>query len=296
MENDRHKQVDDGLKSITDRSDYEIFESYINEMPIVKFSAKEWKFVSGYMQGINGILNCHNDEMIDLRPYLKHQRYGKEFRFTYITPSGDESSELAVSYNYDEQDDKVIFNIKTSADTQCAILRRVVYTNIANFNILKSICVSDTIMELDRSKELPDSTKYLTDIVPLWLLDDSRIYDLMVHILSILIVIHDRPKRHRMVREEISVHTERSYPAAISNKRDTNQIISRILMPVKDANEYVARMNRESSDAERNYVIESWERCGHYRRLPHSDKRIWIEATVCNRHKPLSDKEIVIKL
>ena len=78
-------------------------------------------------------------------------------------------------------------------------------------------------------------------------------------------------------------------------KTDDDVIISRILMPVREAREYAERETVSGNGVERNYVIESWERIGHYRRLPHSEEKIYIEAT-CTRHKQLTDKDIVIRL
>ena len=56
-------------------------------------------------------------------------------------------------------------------------------------------------------------------------------------------------------------------------------------------------MNSIDTSGKKNYVLESWERRGHYRRIHGTDRNIWIEATTCNRHKELNkDKEIRIKL
>ena len=45
-------------------------------------------------------------------------------------------------------------------------------------------------------------------------------------------------------------------------KTDDDVIISRILMPVREAREYAERETVSGNGVERNYVIESWERLG----------------------------------
>lgn len=293
-------RIPDDIKDgqLTQRS-YRERDISTKEVPLVQFSGSEWKFISRYIQNIDGIYNCEADETIDLRPYLTDQIYGNNLRFVYTSESDDESAELAISFTYFDKYDYVAFDIELVYSQGYRLCKQVEFSNVSRFNLLRSICRVDLVLGVSPDKDIPDSTGFIKKLVPDFLINDSKLFDLMLHIVAIYIVIHDRPKRHRMVRKEIIRSSASFTQASILSKKkqDESFVISRILMTTKDANEYIAKMNQLSDDGtEYNYIIESWRRRGHYRRLPNSDETIWIDPTTCHRRKPLTEKEIVIKL
>ena len=118
-------------------------------------------------------------------------------------------------------------------------------------------------------------------------------------IIGVHVILFDRHDRSRMIKE-VRKYNSSNYSSLNKNKSSKNpnndMIIKHILMPKKEAKEYI---NNASNNGEvyREYVTEQWERKGYYRKIPNSDKMVYIKPTICKRHLELTkDKEIRIKL
>lgn len=270
----------------------------INRLPIVDFSEKEWKFIYRYMKG--KIDNEGHTVSTNIIPVLQDQRYGRYLKVKCIYPD-DRATDLIITYsmNIDGENPSCRFIMIHIIDDMNVVYQTVDFVNIDKFNMFNSLVG----MECRLSKydvdnlNLPTSINEANEIIPRCFRDRELLYDLVMDILFIFTIIHDRPQRYRIVREE----NQAKAPARVNGQSPNetsntsgDEVISRILLPMHVAKEYI--YERNNSSVERCYIIESWERRGHWRRKPNSEEKIWIEETSCKRKKPLTEKRIIIKL
>ena len=294
------------LKSSTDAFKILIGEDI--KCPKVDFNEKEWKFIDKYVhqKGIVPRINEGNPTPVNFADVLSHPKYGKTLEFMYNDKSSGEKYPIKFTYEYDAKLDICRFYIIYLGIDEFTPFITVDYTNISAMLLIDGLAEIDTNISLTKFDDIPSSNEDIMNVIPKPFKTNDGIMIILWHILGTLLVIHDRPNRHKMVRIEQSSSSKSKGSSNSSNSKSKSErnkddvLISRILMPSKEAKEYVRIMTSsssgESGESHRNYVIESWERAGHYRRLPNSDKQIWIEETTCRRHKPLSDKEVHIKL
>lgn len=275
-------------------------------VPYIDFSAREWKFVDRYAKEKKLIYDPDEEldvPVLNLAEVLQNQRYGNIIKFKYQL-NGSDRFDIIVGYEYTKSDDTCRFYIIYQGLDNITPYAVVDYYNLRECTIAESLVRATSNIYVKDLDSLPSSGEEITGIIPESFNKDAGIVDMLWNALAIFLVIHDRPDRHKMVREERKISNNQSNRPRSKSKSSRGQkndsdtiVISRVLMPAKEAKEYVQRMSSDSSgNCERNYVLESWERVGHWRRLPNSEKKIWINETTCNRHKKLTDKEIHIKL
>lgn len=263
-------------------------------IPFCNFTKREWNFVSKHMNDSN--LDFIKSDCVDLFDILNNQIYGPTVQFKY------DNIDIITHYVFDEKIELVKFYILHKINSNITVYKTFVCNCIHNFNCLDSLIFMEfrVLQHTTSSDNLMRSIAELTKIFPECIVDRSESLKVLERALSIYLIIHDRPKRHCIVREEFQETTDEDIPAVkvskVRNKKDTNKIsIKRILLPVKSAKEYI-RINSSNSNNDRIYTIEEWERSGHYRHLKNG-KTVWINKTTCKRHKPITtDTQIVIKL
>ncbi len=263
-------------------------------IPFCNFTKKEWNFVSKHMNDSN--LDFIKSDCVDLFDILSNQIYGPTVQFKY------DNIDIITHYVIDEKMELVKFYILHKINSDIIVYRTFICNGIHNFNCLDSLMFMEfrVLQHAISSDNLMRSIAELTKVFPECIADRSKSLNVLERALSIYLIIHDRPKRHCIVREEFQETTDKDKPAVkvskVRNKKDTNKIsIKRILLPVKSAREYV-RINSSNPNSDRIYTIEEWERSGHYRHLKNG-KTVWVNKTTCKRHKPITaDTQIVIKL
>lgn len=269
-------------------------------VPQVVFSKKEWDFVFNYAEKF-GLMDDKNGTRVDLRPILTDPKYGNVFEFDYPFDSAEKTHLVGITQYYPEEDVlKIIIAYDEGREsTNFMAIRQVTFIDISNFNIKE--CMIDTISKIQFpfSDDIPSSAEEVSELIPECIVDQRLGGDLCAYILSILLIIHDRPKRHRVVREEKSLKPTHTSGRKKSSKQNTtnNVVISRILMPLKDVDRYISeRQGRGEDQNERNYIVESWNRVGHWRHYK-SGKTVYINETTCTRRKELNKTaEVKIKL
>ena len=291
----------DSIYSDTVYLDYA--KANINRLPMVNFSEKEWSFIYRYMKG--KLDNEDHAVSMNIIPILQDQRYGRYLKFKYIYPDDSSCTDLVITYlmNIDGENPSCRFIMIYIIDDANIVYQTADFVNIDKFNMFNSFVGMECRLSKESVDDLPMSINEASEIIPRCFRDHELSYDLITDTLFIFTIIHDRPQRYRIVREEKQNQTKVPSRAdgqshlkfhTISNT-EGNEVISRILLPALAAKEYI--YERNNSDAERCYIMESWERRGHWRKKPNSEDKIWIEETTCKRRKELSgEKKIIVKL
>lgn len=288
--------IDDLFSKINDKGVPKFIEDISLEYPIVDFSKKEWKFVNKYIDKKSIMDNEY--KYLDLSETLEYPRYGDTLKFIYLYEN--ETYDMISSFIYDKDNKSVRFFIGYHVNENMSIFASIDYYKIQKFNPNQNIRSVETFIYLKNGISLLESTSELSKIIPSLFLNYQDILDMLVSIISIHVVLFDRPERTRMIKETRRClttpnQTERKHT---TNHQKSELIIKHILLPVKDAKEYINRVSSDNDgEVYREYVMETWERKGYYRRLPNSDKKIYIKPTQCKRHLELvKNKEIHIKL
>lgn len=266
------------------------------EVPLVDFNEKEGKYISKYIADL-GLFDGENSNEVDLVEKLSHPRYGTNLRIPVRREDGSKETFL-MSYFIDETHNLMRIYAFLESDNDVRAVMLVDFENVRHFQGVANFSGIYTGIALKKHIPLFHDMKDIKANMPDCFLSFEDAMMLVYEMLSIHIVIYDRPQRTRMVRcqEEKSSTTPKKH----SNKQRTEPeyIVRRILKPVKEAKELVRLSEHAApgSPVKREYTMEEWERVGHWRRIPGTDRFIWIEKTTCRRKLPLSDKEIHIKL
>ena len=79
------------------------------------------------------------------------------------------------------------------------------------------------------------------------------------------------------------------------NLTNPDFVIRRIIKTHSMARKYIKEKSSIESNKSVKYTLEEWGRRAHIRKLK-DGREIYIKASQCHRHKPLSDIEIHLKL
>lgn len=260
------------------------------QYPLIDFGKKEMEFVTTYARKRFNA-DSGDGKGLNLIPYLIDPAYGDTFRYDMM--SGDRQYAIVSTYIVDRNKDIARMFLSAEIDDDLTIFSYADIDSISNFHMVNSITSVNTsvlfrtpngVRNLDKIiEEIPDEFK-----------DPHDITGFILMVLSIYIIIKDRPKRSKMVRCT-SVKEPDNNPKSYRNKssKEKEYVVTRILKTTSDAKEYVARMSDGYPD--REYVLESWNRKGYYRRI-RGGGMVWIQPTTCHRHLELTKKEIHIKL
>jgi hypothetical protein len=265
---------------------------YKYKYPLIDFSEKEMNFIEDYL-----LKKMENDVDINMHDYFSTFPYSSSgFRIRINDPEYGEC-ELFITWILDDEKDKCKLIVMDSEDKNHVILMSSIFTDISKFKLEAGIFRKFESLHVGL---IQNDNNMINSIDDLKVLDPfiskENCLEFIFKLFGIIIVIHERPQRSKMIRISSKRHTSSQHSMNTSNQ-DKDFIISRILKPVKDAKEYVSKMNAEHHSSERTYVLEEWPRRGYYRRVHGTDRTVWIEATTCHRHGEISTtKEIKIKL
>lgn len=255
--------------------------------PLVDLSKKEYKFIERYISK-KGVLGT-DDNIIDMTEILKHPRYGSVLRHSL-------SHDIVTTFVMDVESDvlRIYFIYHINENMICYISTD--FINLKTFNYNDNVFQIKLEFVIKNIDELPNNLGVIIDGIPKEFMDSKQIISMIYDLLSLYIVFHDRPERMKVIKETKKVtefiRNAKNKPTAVKEKEF---VINRILKPTKDAKEYISKVTKTSTSADREYVLEEWNRIGHYRKIKNGST-IWIEATTCKRRLPLTEKEIHIKL
>lgn len=260
--------------------------------PLVDLTEREIKYMSNYIKKKNYL--GRNGEGINALVYLEHPRYGPSLRIQM--PGDDDQIDEIITYYelFPDVNFMRFYAVKVINDDVRAYVI-IDFKNVSKFNIYDNLCdIAADIYQRDPNQMIQSGTE-LEKMIPDCFRTVEGVISLLFETIVVHIMLFERPRRARVVR-----YTERGPrdPAKKKDDPEPDYIVRRILKPIDEAKKIVSE-SRDPTGAqfgERQYTMEEWERVGHYRRLPHSDRTVWIPETTCKRHLPLSEKEIHIKL
>ena len=280
---DESLQPDTYSKSDSELLDY-IMPSDLNEYPLIDFSEKEWKFIIDYCDKNNMIDS--DSHRIDILPYITNARYGCKFKMNIETTGSD--VQLVTQILLIAEDElKVILSHHYGDRIVSAVINFINLKEFSMKNSMLNINKAVTFLKIDA---MAASVDELYDESPLANSTPEMILGLAARVLKALIIIHDRPKRSKMIR---CTKTESIQSGKKSSQTKSKVSYWRILKPVKEANEYIEKMSGTRRDVE--YTLEEWPRVAHTRTYK-SGKVVHISETSCHRRLPLAKKEVEIKL
>lgn len=255
--------------------------------PLVDLNKKEYKFIENYISK-KGYLGT-GDSIVNMIEILDHPRYGRTLR--HSLPYAD----IATTFTMSKENDllRIYFIYRKDENMFCYVS--------ADFNNLKYFNYNDNILQIKLEfvvkeiDKLPNELGSIIDIIPIEFMNSDKIVSMIYDLLSLYIILHDRPERMKVIKETKKVVEDIKDTKNKSVMKDKEYVINRILKSSKDAKEYIEKITKTLSCGDREYVLEEWDRIGHYRKLKNG-KTVWIEATTCKRRLPLTEKEIHIKL
>lgn len=284
----KHQDYISNYDTRPSRAPKEIFPDTNPICPEIDFDDKEWKFIANYCKRND----LFTDKKINIIPYFTNQRYGNTFKMDIQTDKGI-TDKLVFTFTIDVDAKILQVYISETINPHTAVITIADFHNIDNFDLSDSLRALDKCVMYTGFNTMFASVGDLTDKSPLLQSGIENTSLLILDILRLYAVLHDRPERSRMVKgvRHSSIPSKRKSPNV-----EKTEVVWRILKTASAAKEYVKFM---STDSSRNmeYTLEEWERVGHYRTLK-SGKQIWIEPTTCRRREDLikKDKEIKIKL
>lgn len=262
--------------------------------PLIDLNVKELLFVKNYVKD-KCMFGCEFDKgakSFNIIKYLMEVPYGKTWRYPVMYDDGT-SEEVITTFYIDTETDSFRIYIIREISPGIVAYSSVDYTNASHFHMSESVSRANTSVMFTNIDNIVPSVSSLREQLPVYMTDNSMILNIVSAILSLHIVIHDRPARTRIVNCTRRL-TDGERKRNKKHKDDREFIVTRVLKTVVDAKEYVAKMTSEGYP-DREYTLESWPRKGYYRRVP-GGGRVWIPPTTCHRHLALSEKEIHIKL
>lgn len=270
------------------------------KFPIVDFSKREWNFIMKYIESKRVI---GETIYIDASESLKDTKYGDTLKIVFEDDKTGNEFECITSICYLQETDQCTFHIVYYINEDISIYSTVIYSDMKHFNPSENFVSISTDLYLnylnDNISSIPSSIEELRSISPSIFFDTEDMMDIIASIISVHVIIHDRPERSRMIKE---VRKNTLYKSNKSNNiknhtsKNSETITSHILLPTNDAKRYLKEAAESNGEVYREYVVETWERKGYYRRKSGSDEKVFVRATTCTRHKELTKKEVHVKL
>lgn len=263
-------------------------------IPLVDLSKKEMDYVERYMERMQYLGTSAEKTEVDLVEKMLLPRYGETLRFNFV----DEENavhECTTSYAILPEDEYLRVWIRYQVNESDWMYVMVDFDHIRSFHPTHSLVnISVDVVQDPSEYHLRKSATTIVFDTPSFMRSNEGIISKVIEMIATHIIIHDRPNRTRMVRCYQRVPKEKD-----PNKPEDEAefVIRRILKPAKEAKQMVSLSDGSTPlGHDREYTMAEWERVGHLRRIPGTDRTVWIEPTTCVRHLPLSDKEIHIKL
>lgn len=272
--------------------------------PIFDLRKKDDKFMKNYVVE-HGIKLYDKDYHVNLYEYFADPKYGNIFRtpavaHSFDTDTGKEQDTRSIEMlTYIKVDHvkmymRVHFVHKISPTFSTAVI--IDLRNINNFNIMKDIVSIREDLIFKGNEYLMRDMDEFKSVAPMVSLGTDAMIFMLTKLITMYIIIKDRPDRHRMVtrKEKVVRHTTSK---GGKKKEEVDYVITHILKNSSDAKKYVEEMTNQAEMEHRQveYVLESWKRGEHYRHYK-SGKVVKIKEQECHRRKEMTKKQIIVKM
>jgi hypothetical protein len=264
-----------------------------NIIPIVDLSKREWKFINEYLED-----KYEKDEAVDLGNALIEKRFGIDKTLKVNVFKGTEEPSI-FHFEYDQDSDCCEFYIKHDVNHDMSIIALLRFVNLHDFKVA-NISLIDTYIHLKNPRDnFPAGICEVMDFIPKGIFDLPGIIETIMSLCAMLLVLHDRPERSKMIKETKLKQPTNTHATSSKSRVQNNKpeyAIRHILMTSNEAKSYIREATKKGGIIKREYYVDSWERRGFWRKN-RNGTMVYIGPTICNRHLELSkNKEVHIKL
>jgi len=258
--------------------------------PVIDLTEREFSFVYDYAvaHGFDRNSEC------DMYRALITPRYG--YRLHYPLRNGKQV--LMFDTEIELRDDESCILTMVHKCSFGNMIFKFDFQNLKHFTVegFKSVRSAAVYITMDECV-IHNNTEVLRE-APDKLGESLRFIGYGYDVMALYLLMFDRPERI----QQVSVTKDQEYKQKVSRngrtrveKKSKTVVISRILKTPAKAKKYVAEQTKKGR-ADAHYVLEEWDRRGHYRTL-RSGKTVWIPATTCHRREKMNDDtSVIIKL
>ena len=231
------------------------------------------------------------EKVFNLGKIIDNQRFGNTFKINIDAEELPEG-EVIVSSFYDKENDIATIQLFYNVDKKYDFLFNTDIRSASTFkNIETNLCSVDLVIKYKDQNNLLENIKDYSNILPLYFKDYKPILALVNTMIAVYIMIYDKPVKFCAAKE-----TRKSNSNLPKRPKEEEKVIVKHIIALRTIiNQKIKSTENSGVRKEVEYVIENWDRQGHFRNYSNG-KQVWISATTCHRHLDLTDKKVKITL
>lgn len=230
------------------------------------------------------------EKVFNLGKIIDNQRFGNTFKINIDAEELPEG-EVIVSSFYDKENDMATIQLFYNVDKKYDFLFNTDIRSASTFkNIETNLCSVDLVIKYKDQNNLLENIKDYSNILPLYFKDYKPILALVNTMIAVYTMIYDKPVKFCAAKE-----TRKSNSNLPKRPKEEKVIVKHIIALRTIINQKIKSTENSGVRKEVEYVIENWDRQGHFRNYSNG-KQVWISATTCHRHLDLTDKKVKITL
>lgn len=260
-----------------------------DHVPIVDLSTKQVLQMKKYVD--KKVKDCGPVNFFEV---LKNQKFGSIFKLNIDIENKNEG-EIVCSIIKSDKYENFIIQILYTYNKKYDLLFHIFVKNGKEYTQLEEQIeyIESFIYFKDLNSMISSIVEY-KDLLPEKLGEAKTLIILGKLFVSMFIMIADNPVKFGAAKE--IRHTSTTVWKNRKPVEEKKEIVKHIIGFKSTLREKVKSQNADSSiKREVEYVLEKWERAGHYRNYK-SGKQVWISKTDCHRHLDLTDKKVKITL
>lgn len=250
-------------------------------------SDEQVKIVSNYAKK-----NYYKPEKVfNLGKIIDNQRFGNTFKINIDSEELPEG-EVIVSSFYDKENDMATIQLFYNVDKKYDFLFNTDIRSASTFkNIETNLSSVDLVIKYKDQNNLLENIKDYSNILPLYFKDSKPILALVNTMIAVYTMIYDKPVKFCAAKE-----TRKNNSNLPKRPKEEEKVIVKHIIALRTIiNQKIKSTENSGVRKEVEYVIENWDRQGHFRNYSNG-KQVWISATTCHRHLDLTDKKVKITL
>lgn len=231
------------------------------------------------------------EKVFNLGQIISNQRFGNTFKIN-IDAENLPEGEVLISSFYDKENDMATIQLFYNIDKKYDFLFNIDIRSASTFKDLETNLRSvDLVIKFKDQSNLLENIKDYDKILPDYFKDVKPILALASTMVAVYTMIFDKPVKFCAAKE-----TRKSSTSIVKKQKEENQVIVKHIIALRTIiNQKMKSTETSGVKKEVEYVIENWDRQGHFRKYANG-KQVWISATTCHRHLDLTDKKVKITL
>lgn len=266
---------------------FEEFNKTYKDAHILDLSNEQVTVVSNYVRK-----NYYKPEKVfNLGQIIENQRFGNTFK---INIDADEipEGEVLVSSFYDKENDMATIQLFYNVDKKYDFLFNTDIRSASAFKTIETNLSSiDLVVKFKDQSNLLGNIRDYDKIIPDYFKEYKLILALVNTMIAVYTMIYDKPVKFCAAKET----RKRNSNLPKRPKEEEKVIVKHIIALRTIINQKIKSTENSGVRKEVEYVIENWDRQGHFRNYSNG-KQVWINATTCHRHLDLTDKKVKITL